>query len=66
MLNDDFCLGYSILGNMIVQQGSVLFKQDQIPLGFIFFFDIYFYQILICLAAETRSFVLQDACSHVN
>lgn len=49
MLNDDFCLGYSILGNMIVQQGSVLFKQDQIPLGFIFFFDIYFYQILICM-----------------
>lgn len=45
MLNDDFSLGYSILENMIVQQESVFFKWDQIPLVFffLFFFDIYFY-----------------------
>lgn len=48
MLNDDFCLSYSILENVIVQQESFLLKQGQIPLVFFFFsfFDIYFYQKL--------------------
>lgn len=38
MLTDDFCLSYSILENVIVQQESVFFKQGQIPLVFFFFF----------------------------
>lgn len=72
MLNDDFCLSYSILENVIVQQESVLFKQGQIPLVCFFFLFLIFISIkncrknLFCLAAERKSFVLQDVCSHVH
>lgn len=73
MLNDDFSLGYSILENMIVQQESVLFKQDQIPLDFFFSFLFWYLFLsntvgknLFCLAAERKSFVLQGVCNHVR
>jgi len=38
MLKYYFCLGFSILENMVAQQESVLFTQDHIPLFFFFLF----------------------------